>query len=60
MEGDDVRELQSILAQKGYFSGIVSGWFGWQTEEAVKAFQTANNISATGFVGPLTRELLNS
>jgi len=60
MENEDVKELQSLLAQKGYFSGVVSGYFGWQTEEAVKALQTANNLSVTGFVGPLTRELLNS
>lgn len=60
MESDDVKELQSVLAIKGYFSGTISGYFGWQTEEAVKAFQAANNLSATGYVGPLTRELLNS
>jgi hypothetical protein len=59
MEGDDVKILQSLLAQKGYFSGVVSGYFGWQTEEAVKTFQTANNLPVTGLVGPLTRELLN-
>lgn len=60
MENEDVRELQSILALKGYFKGIVSGYFGWQTNEAVKAFQLANNLPATGFVGSLTRELLNN
>jgi len=59
MENEDVRALQSILAAKGYFSSIISGYFGWQTEEAVKVFQSANNLPATGLVGPLTRELLN-
>jgi hypothetical protein len=60
MENEDVKELQSILAQKGYFTGIVSGYFGWQTEGAVKAFQLANNLPTTGFAGSLTRGLLNN
>lgn len=60
MENDDVKVLQSLLSQKGYFTGIVSGYFGWQTDVAVKAFQLANNLPATGFVGSLTRELLNN
>jgi len=59
MENEDIKALQSILTAKGYFSGAITGYFGWQTEEAVKAFQLSNNLPATGIVGPLTRGLLN-
>lgn len=59
MENEDIKALQSILTAKGYFFGAITGYFGWQTEEAVKAFQLSNNLPATGIVGPLTRGLLN-
>jgi peptidoglycan hydrolase-like protein with peptidoglycan-binding domain len=58
--GDDVRELQERLRALGYFTFPTStGYFGPITFAAVQAFQRANGIPATGFVGPLTRAALN-
>lgn len=67
--GDDVKQLQQLLntnistqvapipraGSKGYETSV----FGPGTALAVKAFQKAHGISATGFVGPLTRVALN-
>jgi peptidoglycan hydrolase-like protein with peptidoglycan-binding domain len=60
MSGDDVKLLQSILASDPtIFSGQVTGFFGPQTQKAVAKFQKNNGISATGNVGPLTRDAFN-
>ena len=57
--GADVTTLQTILSQKGFFSGPISGYFGALTAAAVKKFQTANGVSPLGNVGPATRAALN-
>ena len=54
MRGSDVAELQSILQLIGYRPGAIDGIFGNQTEEAVKAFQRNNALTADGIVGPAT------
>ncbi|MCX6739451.1 MAG: peptidoglycan-binding domain-containing protein [Candidatus Parcubacteria bacterium] len=50
-----VSTLQSFLQKKGVLNSEPTGYFGTMTLSAVKKFQTDNLISATGFVGPLTR-----
>ena len=56
----DVTALQTILITDSYLHiSAPTGWFGSLTLAAVKEYQTANGISATGFVGPLTRAVLN-
>ena len=63
--GQDVVALQTWLMSSGYniasiASGAAStGYFGSQTKAAVQAYQTANGVPSTGFVGPLTRGKLN-
>ncbi len=54
MTSDDVKALQIKL-------GVIptSGYFGPITLAAVKTFQTANGVINTGYVGPLTRGVLN-
>jgi hypothetical protein len=52
---DDVSLLQDFLQTSGYSSSEPTGFFGVITLRSVKAFQKANNISPTGFVGPTTR-----
>lgn len=37
--GQEVRELQKLLKEKGYYRDSVDGKFGQKTKEAVKAFQ---------------------
>lgn len=57
-EGEEVKELQSQLKQKGYFTGQVTGYFGSMTEEAVKRFQSKNKLTADGVVGAGTKKML--
>lgn len=56
----DVTALQQFLIASGYsLPSGATGYFGSQTEAAVAAFQKANNLPATGYVGSLTLALLN-
>ena len=58
--GEDVRQLQLLLKDLGYFDyPEATGYFGSVTKAAVIAFQKAQNIDPIGIVGPLTRGVLN-
>jgi len=63
--GADVVSLQTVLVSAGFnipsiASGAAAkGYFGSQTQAAVKLYQTAHGVPSTGFVGPLTRVALN-
>ena len=54
-KSNEVSELQDFLQTKGYLNNEPTGYFGLLTLSAVRSFQMANNISATGYVGPVTR-----
>jgi len=56
----DVTQLQTILTSHGLYSGPITGNFFGLTQAAVESFQTENNLPSTGYVGPLTREVLNN
>ena len=59
--GSDVAALQDVLFAQGYLTATARGYFGALTVKAVKAYQLANGISpVSGFVGPLTRAVLNT
>ncbi len=58
-DGTDVLELQKRLTALGFFSGDATGVFGNVTASAVKKFQKAHGIEATGYVGSVTRAALN-
>jgi peptidoglycan hydrolase-like protein with peptidoglycan-binding domain len=53
--GADVSALQAKLGVSP-----ATGYFGSITKAAVMAYQAANGISSTGYVGPLTRAQLNA
>ena len=53
-EGSDVREMQKRLKELGYLDSVVDGSFGDATEEAVKAFQRRNGLTADGKAGTVT------
>lgn len=56
-EGDDVVALQTALIAKGYaIPAGATGYFGVQTQTALRQYQSANGISpASGYFGPITR-----
>lgn len=54
-----VKSLQDLLKEAGYFNDISTGFFGVKTEAAVKKFQSDNGIDSVGLVGKKTREVLN-
>ena len=60
--GGEVVALQELLIKLGFLSKDLTqkGYYGPSTTAAVKSFQNSVNITATGSVGPLTREALNN
>ena len=59
-EGPLVRQLQEKLKDLGYYNGVADGKFGSGTESAVKAFQSANQLSSDGIAGKATQESIYS
>lgn len=57
-KGEDVKNLQSRLKELAYLSGNVDGAYGNGTASAVKAFQTAVGLPATGTADAATQEAL--
>ncbi|MBR5345890.1 MAG: peptidoglycan-binding protein [Clostridia bacterium] len=53
-----VKELQTRLNALGYYTGTIDGQFYEGTENAVKAFQAANGLTADGIVGDQTEARL--
>lgn len=56
--GPDVSALQRRLTELGFFSAAVDGWYGSQTESAVRRFQLARRLTVDGIAGPRTHEAL--
>jgi Putative peptidoglycan binding domain len=57
--GEEVETLQTALAALELDPGAVDGDFGAATDEAVRAFQQANDLPVDGIVGEATVERLN-
>lgn len=55
MQGDDVKDLQTILIGAGY-AIAADGDFGPATEHALKQFQAKLGLEADGIAGPQTRQ----
>lgn len=58
MAGNDVKNLQLILSGLNLSPGRNDGYFDEKTEQAVKQFQTAHKLPATGKVDAATRTSL--
>lgn len=58
MNGEDVQTVQYKLLCLGYQVGEVDGYFGPNTESAVRRFQEANGLNIDGVVGQKTWEKL--
>ncbi|MBQ8971466.1 MAG: peptidoglycan-binding protein, partial [Clostridia bacterium] len=59
-DGERVTQLQSLLAECGYFDHNITGYFGATTDTAVRLFQMGNALPATGLVTDGTIALLQS
>jgi hypothetical protein len=57
--GSQVLTLQKALKQLGLDVGTPDGKFGQKTQDAVKAFQTAHNLTPDGVVGADTEQAIN-
>ena len=57
---DEILKIQEKLIALNYLSGEADGNFGALTEEAVKSFQTANGLEATGVIEQTTYDKLFS
>ena len=60
MSGDDIKKIQELLAtdRSIYPEGLVTGYFGPLTREALKRFQHRHGLDETGDVSSSTRALL--
>ena len=54
----NIKEAQQALKDKGYDPGPVDGVMGMKTKEALKSFQSASNLKATGSIDAQTAEKL--
>jgi uncharacterized YkwD family protein len=55
-QGPDVYAVQAMLKSMGYFNGKITGYYGTQTEAAVRLFQQKYGLPATGAVDDRTLE----
>lgn len=55
-----VKDMQRRLAELGYDTGALDGYFGKQTQAAVKAFQRNCRLKETGVADPATLKALYS
>lgn len=58
MAAEDVKSLQTMLKALGFHSGRTDGYFDEETEMALKAFQRAEGLDATGRTDEVTAERL--
>ncbi|ADU95667.1 peptidoglycan-binding protein [Geobacillus sp. Y412MC52] len=56
--GDDVKRIQTKLKELGYFWTAITGYYGAATADAVRRFQQAAQLPATGIVDGETYERL--
>ena len=54
----EVRDIQTALKNKGYYTGSIDGIFGTNTKKAVTAFQRDNGLKADGIAGEKTLKAL--
>lgn len=57
-QGNEVKEIQVRLREKGFELQAIDGFFGKDTQQAVKAFQEASGVFVDGIVGEETFQKL--
>lgn len=58
IRGEDVKEAQKLLLEKGYNPGSIDGVFGENTSTATQNFQANSNLVADGIIGKKTATAL--
>lgn len=56
--GDDVVRVQQRLSQWGYYTGLLDGFYGYETFQSVRDFQRRNGLNPDGVVGRITWQAL--
>ena len=59
-ENSRVKDMQRRLAELGYYTGKLDGYFGKDTYAAVRSFQRAAGLEDTGIADPATLKALYS
>ncbi len=59
-QNEDILEMQKRLAELGFFTYEINGYFGDETVTAIENFQTANGITPTGLADPETIEKMKT
>lgn len=52
--GQEVTQIQTKLKRWGYYKGNIDGIYGYQTQSAVRYFQSKNGLAVDGIAGPKT------
>ncbi len=53
-KGDEVKQIQTVLSEKGYYSGKADGIYGAKTRDAVIKYQRDKGLTADGVAGTRT------
>jgi len=53
-----VKEIQTVLKKKGFYTGAIDGISGPYTKAAIRAFQKSKGLLQDGIVGPITLKAL--
>lgn len=56
--GTEVEEIQRVLKEWGLFSGEITGYYGAQTEKAVRSFQKVRGLTQSGVADEATLKQL--
>lgn len=59
-KGDNVKKIQKLLKNLGYYSGTIDGSYGKGTRAAVEAFQKNNGLTGNGIANNKTISKLTS
>ena len=57
--GKDVVQLQNLLKQAGFYSGLSDGYYGAITEEGILQLQSSSFLRRDGIAGPQTLKSLS-
>merc|ERR1719320_326950 len=50
--------VQKYLAKFGWYRGKKDGWFGNQTDRAIREFQKTMGLKVDGIAGPITKDFM--